>query len=466
MRVALADGWIDTERHQVEREGRASDVLTAQEAGLVDYLAHAEGRAVSRDELLVMVWRYSPRSVTRAVDKAVNRLRSKIEVNPRRPVHLLTVRGEGYRFVPAAPERPSGLVEVIVEAIASDPTWVLRNREIAQAALSSAGTEAGVRIAVELCDAFSLRIDDVGAERLLDEVSGPAWDALFVRQHLTPILAHGEKTLSAIAKRSKSGSTLALAARRMAGIANAEGRDDDALMWLENAHAVATRSGSLHVQLNGRFPLVAKVADVDPGRARALLEDTLTLASERHHWTSAALASGLLGSIALDMGDLVEAEVTLGRALSAVERVGNERVLFYLAARHDLARLLLGMDASPVPWAAKALGRGSMYGLAFLRHAAGCRAAMAGDHGAALAAWDEGVALGVPFASEAIGLDRAFEAVRRGAPWAVEVTSEQGRRARDVLEALARDGASVGVLDAAWPAVPHAMLWRWRQVLE
>ena len=42
----------------------------------------------------------SPTSLTRAVDNMIRKLRSKLERDPKNPVHIHTVHGEGYRFEP------------------------------------------------------------------------------------------------------------------------------------------------------------------------------------------------------------------------------------------------------------------------------------------------------------------------------------------------------------------------------
>jgi DNA-binding response OmpR family regulator len=45
------------------------------------------------------VWGYERFPTTRTVDTHVLRLRQKFETDPERPVHILTVHGQGYRFV-------------------------------------------------------------------------------------------------------------------------------------------------------------------------------------------------------------------------------------------------------------------------------------------------------------------------------------------------------------------------------
>ena len=55
-----------------------------------------------RKEILEQVWRVHEDTDTRAIDNFIVRLRRYIEADPATPVHLLTVRGVGYRFVAKA----------------------------------------------------------------------------------------------------------------------------------------------------------------------------------------------------------------------------------------------------------------------------------------------------------------------------------------------------------------------------
>lgn len=69
--------------------------LTESEVLLLSRLARTPGEAVSREELA----RATSAGLERAIDVQVTRLRRKIELDPRQPVHLQTVRGIGYRLV-------------------------------------------------------------------------------------------------------------------------------------------------------------------------------------------------------------------------------------------------------------------------------------------------------------------------------------------------------------------------------
>lgn len=73
--------------------------LTTREAALLRALIEREGRAVPRGELLEVVWGLRPETKTRVVDTFVARLRRYIEHDAANPVHILSVRGHGYKFI-------------------------------------------------------------------------------------------------------------------------------------------------------------------------------------------------------------------------------------------------------------------------------------------------------------------------------------------------------------------------------
>jgi DNA-binding response OmpR family regulator len=74
--------------------------LTRLEVDLLKYFAANPGRTLERQELLEKVWNLRGYRNTRTVDNFLARLRRYFEKNPARPVHFLSVRGVGYRFVP------------------------------------------------------------------------------------------------------------------------------------------------------------------------------------------------------------------------------------------------------------------------------------------------------------------------------------------------------------------------------
>ena len=73
--------------------------LTNLEMKLLRYLVDHEGKVVSRGELLERVWGMARPPATRTIDTFMLNLRKYFEGDPSRPVHFLSVRGMGYRFV-------------------------------------------------------------------------------------------------------------------------------------------------------------------------------------------------------------------------------------------------------------------------------------------------------------------------------------------------------------------------------
>jgi two-component system alkaline phosphatase synthesis response regulator PhoP len=73
--------------------------LTRKEFDLLRYLLEHRGEVVTRDRLLDEVWGYDQYPTTRTVDTHILRLRQKFEKDPEHPVFILTVHGQGYRFV-------------------------------------------------------------------------------------------------------------------------------------------------------------------------------------------------------------------------------------------------------------------------------------------------------------------------------------------------------------------------------
>lgn len=73
--------------------------LNRLELELLRYLVANPDTPIERNQLLREVWGQDRPAQTRTVDTHVFRLRQKIEADPERPQHLLTVRGVGYRFV-------------------------------------------------------------------------------------------------------------------------------------------------------------------------------------------------------------------------------------------------------------------------------------------------------------------------------------------------------------------------------
>ena len=88
---------LDTVRRELRR---ADDTvpLTLREFDLLHFLARHPGRAFSRSELLQRVWGAGFDGFEHTVNSHINRLRTKIEDDPREPRRIVTVWGVGYRF--------------------------------------------------------------------------------------------------------------------------------------------------------------------------------------------------------------------------------------------------------------------------------------------------------------------------------------------------------------------------------
>ena len=98
--LRIRDLVLDTRRHAVLKNGQELE-LTQREYELLKFLIAAQGKVVSRQELMSEVWQYDYYGDLRAVDVAVRRLREKLEDNPAEPSYVITKRGVGYYFAQA-----------------------------------------------------------------------------------------------------------------------------------------------------------------------------------------------------------------------------------------------------------------------------------------------------------------------------------------------------------------------------
>jgi two-component system response regulator RegX3 len=74
--------------------------LSRKEFDLLALLVSEAGHVVTRKQCMEKIWRDRTKGDSRTLDTHVKRLRKKIETDPGDPVHVLTVRGIGYRFKP------------------------------------------------------------------------------------------------------------------------------------------------------------------------------------------------------------------------------------------------------------------------------------------------------------------------------------------------------------------------------
>jgi len=98
-RLEAGDIVLDVVSHEVTRGGEQV-ALRPKEFDLLEYLMRHPNQVLSRERILDSVWGYTYTGETRTVDVHVRWLREKLEAEPSRPQHILTVRGVGYKIMP------------------------------------------------------------------------------------------------------------------------------------------------------------------------------------------------------------------------------------------------------------------------------------------------------------------------------------------------------------------------------
>jgi two-component system response regulator RegX3 len=88
---------LDIDRHKVSVRGEAIS-LPLKEFDLLELLMRNAGRVLTRGQLIDRVWGSNYVGDTKTLDVHIKRIRAKIEQDPAEPVHILTVRGLGYKF--------------------------------------------------------------------------------------------------------------------------------------------------------------------------------------------------------------------------------------------------------------------------------------------------------------------------------------------------------------------------------
>ncbi len=97
-RLAGGSVELDPERHEVFVRGEPVQ-LPPKEFELLELFLARKGRLLTRQYLIDEVWGADYVGDTKTLDVHVKRLRQKIEADPHRPNHVLTIRGLGYKFV-------------------------------------------------------------------------------------------------------------------------------------------------------------------------------------------------------------------------------------------------------------------------------------------------------------------------------------------------------------------------------
>lgn len=88
---------MDVERHVVSVHGEPIQ-MPLKEFELLEMLLRNTGRVLTRVQLIDRVWGSDYVGDTKTLDVHIKRLRAKVEPDPAKPVHIVTVRGLGYKF--------------------------------------------------------------------------------------------------------------------------------------------------------------------------------------------------------------------------------------------------------------------------------------------------------------------------------------------------------------------------------
>lgn len=97
----LEGGGIRLDPDRFEATVRGEPVhLPRKEFELLEILMENAGRVLTRETLIDQIWGPDYFGDTRTLDVHIKRLRSKFEIDPHEPTHLITIRGLGYKFLP------------------------------------------------------------------------------------------------------------------------------------------------------------------------------------------------------------------------------------------------------------------------------------------------------------------------------------------------------------------------------
>lgn len=96
--IKIGDTIINPQKH-ILKKGKKEYELGFYELELIKLLFEKEGQPVSRDEILDKIWGIEANPTIRTVDNFIVKLRKKIEEQPDKPKHILTVYGFGYKLI-------------------------------------------------------------------------------------------------------------------------------------------------------------------------------------------------------------------------------------------------------------------------------------------------------------------------------------------------------------------------------
>jgi DNA-binding response OmpR family regulator len=97
--VGVGELVVNLSAHTIEHKGETKFSLSFYEVELLKLLLEREGQPVARDEILTKIWGLDANPTNRTIDNFIVKLRKKLEKQPDRPQHILTVYGYGYKLV-------------------------------------------------------------------------------------------------------------------------------------------------------------------------------------------------------------------------------------------------------------------------------------------------------------------------------------------------------------------------------
>lgn len=95
--IVCGDIKLDKIGHRVYKNGEEKS-LNAKEYALLLYLMENKDKVISKDELFNKIWGFDSDSEPQTLTVHIKWLREKLEDDPKKPVHIQTVWGVGYRF--------------------------------------------------------------------------------------------------------------------------------------------------------------------------------------------------------------------------------------------------------------------------------------------------------------------------------------------------------------------------------
>jgi DNA-binding response OmpR family regulator len=95
----VGDVTVSASSHTLQRAGKEPETLSFYEVELLRLLHERLGQPVSREEILNKIWGIEANPSNRTIDNFIVKLRRKIEQEPDKPRHILTVYGFGYKLV-------------------------------------------------------------------------------------------------------------------------------------------------------------------------------------------------------------------------------------------------------------------------------------------------------------------------------------------------------------------------------